>query len=240
MSETPILSVRGVDAWYGHAHVVQGVSLELGAESVAVMGRNGAGKTTLVRAIMGLTPPRATGEIVLHGKDLSKAPPHGRAKAGLGYVPQGRRVFGSVTVAEHLAVVRRRGDQHWTEERIYEMFPTLAERRRVAAGNLSGGQKSMLAVARALMTNPACLILDEPTEGLAPSIVDELCRLVRDMARAGTPVLMVEQNIHAAELAADRVVFLSAGRVAATCTAEEFRSDHSLRDLYLGVTPIEV
>jgi branched-chain amino acid transport system ATP-binding protein len=188
---------------------------------------------------MGLSPPRATGRVVLGGREVSALAPHARSKAGLGYVPQGRRVFASVTVAEHLKVVAGKGERTWSEERIYDLFPTLADRKDTVAGNLSGGQKSMLAFARALMTDPTCLVLDEPTEGLAPSIVEELCRVIRDMGRAGTPVLLVEQNIHAAEIAADRVVFLSAGRVARTCSSEEFQKDHALRDQFLGLTAID-
>jgi branched-chain amino acid transport system ATP-binding protein len=210
-----VLTVEGLDAFYGSAHVVQGVSLTVGRECMAVMGRNGAGKSTLARAIMGLDPPRASGRVALAGEPLGGLGAVARSRLGLGYVPQGRRLFPSLSVAEHLRVVARPGlgGAGWTPERIFALFPSLAERRHAPGDRISGGERSMLAIGRALVTNPRCLILDEPTEGLAPAVLERVCEALRGLVGGGVAVLLVEQSLRAVEAAADRVVILSVGRL---------------------------
>lgn len=233
----PILRVRGLDAYYGASHVVQDVSLAVRRECVAVMGRNGAGKTTLARAVMGLTPPRATGTVELGGESLLGRPSYQRSRLGLGYVPQGRRLFPSLGVEEHLRLAARPRDGagSWTVERVFDLFPSLAERRRASGNRISGGERSMLAIGRALMTNPRCLLLDEPTEGLAPAVVQRVGGALRTLARSGVAVLLIEQSLRAVEIAADRVIFLAVGRVVHELDAAELTTDPSLFESYLGV-----
>ncbi len=234
----PILRVSGLDAFYGSSHVVQDVSLEVGRECLAVMGRNGAGKTTLARAIMGLKPPRATGRVELGGMSVRGRPSHQLSRLGLGYVPQGRRLFPSLSVAEHLRVVSRPRDgaEPWTVERVFALFPSLAERRAASGDRISGGERSMLSIGRALMTNPRCLVLDEPTEGLAPAIMQRVCNALRDLARAGVAILLIEQSLRAVEAAADRAIFLNVGRVVHELPATDLVSQRSLVEGYLGVS----
>ena len=234
----PILRLRGLDAFYGASHVVQDVSLVVGGECVAMMGRNGAGKTTLARAVMGLEPPRVSGSVDLEGVPLAGRPSHQRSRLGLGYVPQGRRLFPSLGVEEHLTLAARPRDgaESWTVERVYALFPSLAERRRAPGDRISGGERSMLAIGRALMTNPRCLVLDEPTEGLAPAVVGRVSLALRELARTGVAILLIEQNLRAVEAAADRVIFLNVGRVAHELTAAELISEPGLVDRYIGVS----
>ena len=185
MSEQPLLAVEGLSAYYGTAQCLHDVSFEMGRESVAIIGRNGMGKTTLCAALMGLSPPRTSGSLKFEGKELLGRPSYKIARAGIGYVPQGRRLFPSLTVDEHLKISARNGaDGGWTIARIYELFPRLADRRKNGGAQLSGGEQQMLAIGRALLGNPKLLIMDEPSEGLAPTIVDMPHRHV-PAARAG-------------------------------------------------------
>jgi branched-chain amino acid transport system ATP-binding protein len=232
-----VLRVAGLDAFYGSAHVVQDVSFTVGRECVAVMGRNGAGKSTLARAIMGLSPPQASGLIELDGAPLDGLSTVARSRRGLGYVPQGRRLFPSLTVAEHLRVVSRpgRGKDVWTAERIFALFPSLAERRHAAGNRISGGERSMLAIGRALVTNPRCLILDEPTEGLAPAILERVCTALRELARSGVAILLIEQSLRAVEGAADRVALFGIGRIVQTLPVSHLATEPELVENLLGV-----
>ena len=233
----PVLRVAGLDAFYGSAHVVQDVSLTVGRECVAVMGRNGAGKSTLARAIMGLAPPRVTGRIQLDGTPLNGLSAVARSRRGLGYVPQGRRLFPSLSVAEHLRVVSRPGDGRdlWTAERVFALFPSLAERRHAAGDRISGGERSMLAIGRALVTNPRCLILDEPTEGLAPAILERVCAALRELAGSGVAVLLIEQSLRAVEGAADRVALFGIGRIVQTLPVSDLAAEPQIVEELLGV-----
>jgi branched-chain amino acid transport system ATP-binding protein len=232
-----ILSVSGLDAFHGSAHVVQNVSLTVGRECVAVMGRNGAGKTTLARAIMGLGPPRATGLVELGGVSVLGKPAYELSRLGLGYVPQGRRLFPSLSVDEHLSVVARpsSGPTAWTAERLFALFPSLADRRHAPADRISGGERSMLAIGRALTTNPRCLILDEPTEGLAPAVVQRVCGALRGLAQAGVAILLIEQSLRAVEAAADRILILNVGRVVHEMQADNLQSSAEALEKHLGV-----
>lgn len=238
----PILRVRRLDAFYGASHVVQDVSLAVGRECLAVMGRNGAGKTTLARAVMGLTSPRATGSVELGGVPLAGRPSYQRSRLGLGYVPQGRRLFPSLSVEEHLSLASRPRDgaESWTVERVFTLFPSIAERRRAPGDRISGGERSMLAIGRALMTNPRCLVLDEPTEGLAPAVVQRVCLALRTLAQTGVAVLLIEQNLRAVETAADRVIVLNVGRVAKELSVADLISRPGLVEGYLGVSRSEL
>jgi branched-chain amino acid transport system ATP-binding protein len=232
-----ILRVSALDAFYGSAHVVQNVSLTVGRECVAVMGRNGAGKTTLARALMGLGPPRATGCVEFGGVPTMGKPAYALSRLGLGYVPQGRRLFPSLSVDEHLSVVARAGGglTPWTPERVFALFPSLADRRKAPADRISGGERSMLSIGRALATNPRCLILDEPTEGLAPAVVQRVCEALRELARTGVAILLIEQSLRAVEAAADRVLLLNVGRVVHELRAIELPAAHRFIDEHLGV-----
>ena len=183
MSEA-LLTVEGLNAFYGPAQVLRDVSFVMGDEPIAIVGRNGMGKTTLCAAIVGMTPPRATGSIRFAGKELIGKPSYRIARQGIGYVPQGRRLFPSLSVDEHLRMVeaRRRDSTRWTVDRVYELFPRLAERKRNGGAQLSGGEQQMLAIGRALLTNPQLLIMDEPSEGLAPAIIEMLIGVFTKLA----------------------------------------------------------
>src|ERR1044072_4386647 len=183
MSE-PLLVVENLNGYYGTAHVLQDVSFSMGAEPVALIGRNGMGKSTLCAAIVGLLESRA-GSVRLDGRGLSGRPASRTARSGVGSVPRGRRLFESLTVDEHLEIVGARRDADWTPARVYELFPRLAERKHVSGTSLSGGEQQMLAIGRALLTNPRLLIMDEPSEGLAPTIVEGLIQTIKDLAAAG-------------------------------------------------------
>ena len=216
MSE-PILLVRRLNAGYGRAQVLFDLDLELRAGEVAVLaGRNGAGKSTTLKAIMGLVPP-ASGEIRFRGRPLAGLEPFEIARLGLGYVPEERRIFTDLTVEENLEVGRRpsrEGSPAWTMERVFELFPNLAGLRGRSAARVSGGEQKMLAIARTLVGNPAAILLDEPSEGLAPVVVRHIAEAVGELKRAGLSVLLCEQNLRFAESVADRVVRIEKGRVA--------------------------
>jgi branched-chain amino acid transport system ATP-binding protein len=230
------LEIKEIHAYYGESHVLQGCSLTVGQECVAVLGRNGMGKTTLLRAIMGLTPPRS-GSVRWRGGEISGKKPYTIASLGLGYVPQGRRLFPSLSVDEHLTLTHRKSDSPdaWTPGRVYELFPELADRRKLSGARLSGGEQQMLAIGRALVTNPALILLDEPSEGLAPVAVDRVIETCHELRREGITILLVEQNIHVAEALADRVYILLSGVTAYESTAGEFLENRELRLKYLGV-----
>jgi branched-chain amino acid transport system ATP-binding protein len=235
---TNALSLSGVDALYGDSHVLHGVSFALAPGRVlALLGRNGAGKTTCMNAIVGFLPPRG-GEIRLAGEPITRLPPEIIARRGVGFVPQGRRVFPSLTVREHLLVARRIGvgARAWTIGRVFELFPALAARQRQMAGSLSGGEQQMLAIGRALMGNPRVLLMDEPSEGLAPVIVAELGRTIARLKDEGQSILLVEQNVSLALALADQVVLLNTGCVVFDGLAADVRNDEALIGRHLGVS----
>ncbi|MFV0253105.1 MAG: ABC transporter ATP-binding protein [Beutenbergiaceae bacterium] len=241
-----MLNVAGLHAGYATAGVLYGLDLTVDAgETVAVLGRNGMGKTTLARAICGLTPPTITaGTVEVAGQDVTSWPSHKISRTGVAIVPQGRRVFGSLTVEENLKVVSRppltnnqdEAIEIWTLERVYEFFPRLAERTREFARSLSGGEQSMLAIGRALMTNPRLLIMDEPSEGLAPSVLDVIRDRLSELADSGLSVLVVEQNVDLALDLGDRMFILGeGGTIAWSGSAEELRADDQVMHDNLGV-----
>jgi branched-chain amino acid transport system ATP-binding protein len=240
MSE-PLLAVEDLHAYYGPAHVLQGVSFEIGDEPVAIVGRNGMGKTTLCAAIMGIKPPRATGSIRVRGSELLGKASYRIARLGVGYVPQGRRLFPSLSVDEHLRIVegRRNGARRWTPDRVYELFPRLAERKRNGGAQLSGGEQQMLAIGRALLTNPDLLIMDEPSEGLAPAVIEGLIDTFRKLEEEGLRILLIEQNLAVATSLAERQLIMIAGEIAAETTAAELVASPELQRRYLGVEPVE-
>jgi branched-chain amino acid transport system ATP-binding protein len=240
MSE-PLLAVEDLHAFYGPAHVLHGVSFTVGSEPVSIVGRNGMGKTTLCAAIMGMTPPRASGSIRMHGSEILGKPSYKVARLGVGYVPQGRRLFPSLTVDEHLHMVegRQNGARRWTPEAVYELFPRLAERKRNGGAELSGGEQQMLAIGRALLTNPELLIMDEPSEGLAPAIIESLIETFRKLAEEGLRILLIEQNLAVATSLAERQLIMIAGEVAAETTSRELAASPELQRRYLGVEPVE-
>jgi branched-chain amino acid transport system ATP-binding protein len=228
---TDALRAEGLETYYGKSHILHGVSLDVRAgELVALLGRNGAGKTTTLRSLMGLTPPRG-GRVTALGQDVTGWASDRIAALGVGYVPEGRRVFANLTVEENLKVPLARPGP-WTIATVYELFPRLQERRTNLGRQLSGGEQEMLAIGRALMLNPRLLMLDEPTQGLAPRVAREVFDATRGMREAGMAVLLVEQNVRAAVDLAERVCVLDDGRVAFRGEAAEFARDEArLRDL---------
>jgi branched-chain amino acid transport system ATP-binding protein len=233
----PLLEVEDLHGYYGTAHVLQGVSFSMGAEPVALIGRNGMGKSTLCLAIVGLLG-HATGSVRLNGAELLGKPAYKVAGAGIGYVPQGRRLFESLTVDEHLEIVGAKSKAEWTADRVYELFPRLAERKKVSGTSLSGGEQQMLAIGRALATNPRVLIMDEPSEGLAPTIVEDLVQTIKDLAAAGMGLLVVEQNLGVATSLAERQLVMMTGQIATETTAAELANDPAAQRRYLGVEPL--
>jgi branched-chain amino acid transport system ATP-binding protein len=223
---SPVLQAEALHTYYGKSHILHGVSLELReGEIVTLLGRNGAGKTTTLRSLVGLTPPRA-GVVRIFGEVTTALPSFAAAARGVGYVPEGRRVFGNLTVEENLKVPMERSGP-WTLARVYELFPRLRERRVNKGRQLSGGEQEMLAIARALMINPKILLLDEPSQGLAPLIVAEVFRVVTSMRDQGMTVLLVEQNVRAAVEIADRAYVLDDGKVVYEGSAAAFASDEA-------------
>lgn len=232
-----MLTVDGLHAGYGAAEVLFGVSLQVApGEVLALMGRNGMGKTTTVRAIMGLLRP-ASGTVAFHGAMLAGVPPHRVAQAGLGYVPEGRQVFPTLSVEENLVATAaaRHGPARWTLPAVYALFPRLEERRRNRGNELSGGEQQMLAVGRALMTNPRLLILDEATEGLAPLIRAEIFACLALLRREGLSILVIDKTLAALTELADRVAILQKGRVVWTGTPRGLAQDASVVERYLHV-----
>jgi branched-chain amino acid transport system ATP-binding protein len=235
---TEALALSGIDVLYADSHVLHGVSFTLRAGRVlALLGRNGAGKTTCMHAIVGFLPPRG-GEIRLFGEAISRLSPEAISRKGVGLVPQGRRVFPSLTVRENLIVAsqaRHEAAKSWTLARVLELFPSLRERQQQHAGSLSGGEQQMLAVGRALMGNPRVLLMDEPSEGLAPLIVAEVGRTIARLKAEGQSILLVEQNVKLAFDLADDVVLLNTGRVAFAGTIDQVRDDQTMIMQHLGV-----
>jgi branched-chain amino acid transport system ATP-binding protein len=238
MSDGELLEVQGLNAHYGPAHVLQGVDFTVGDQPVSIIGRNGMGKTTMCHAIMGMPPSVASGSVRFGGLELLGKPSYRIARAGIALVPQGRRLFGSLTVDEHLRVIPRGKNGQWTSQQIYELFPRLAERRKSAATQLSGGEQQMLSIGRALLLNPKLLIMDEPSEGLAPRLVEELVHTIERLAQGGVRILLVEQNLGVATSVAERHLVMVAGRIATELTSEQLTSDPELQRRYLGVEPL--
>ena len=230
------LQLRNVHAYYGESHILQGIDLYVGGECVAVLGRNGMGKTTLLRTIMGLTPPKE-GEITWNGERIDGRKPYDIAGCGIGYVPQGRKLFRSLSVDEHLTLTYRKqgGDEEWTPSRVYEIFPELRERKKISGTRLSGGEQQMLAIGRALVTNPRLILLDEPSEGLAPVAVNRVINTIKDLQEQGISILLVEQNIHVADALADRVYVIVSGKTVYNDEARAFIENKELRKKYLSV-----
>ncbi len=229
----PVLQLQNINLHYGSSHVLHDVSLELGTRPLGILGRNGVGKTSICNAIFGLAQI-TSGKIILNGQDLTGLAPEKRAQAGLGYVPQGRRVFRSLTVEEHLRILEKKGSA-WMIDRVYESFPRLKERRRNLGDRLSGGEQQMLAIARALLLNPKVLVLDEPTEGLAPAIVQDVVDLIKLVVSEGTSVFLVEQNLHAALSAVDDVALIVGGEVIERVTAQTLKRDPEMQKKHLGL-----
>lgn len=231
-----MLRLEAIDASYGGGRVLQGFSLDVAAgEIVCLLGRNGAGKTTCMKAIMGLLPLMA-GRVMLDGQDIGRLPAHEVPKAGIGYVPQGRRLFAGLSVAQNLEIgLRARGSGRDTLEEVLELFPRLRERMAQPAQTLSGGEQQMLATARALCLRPKVLLLDEPTEGLQPSMIEAIRQVIVQMRDAGVAVLLVEQRVDAVLSVADRVAFIETGRNGEVMEAEALRADHGIVERYVGV-----
>jgi branched-chain amino acid transport system ATP-binding protein len=229
-----MLRVAGLHAYYGHGHVLQGVDLEVPPGRIAaLLGRNGVGKTTTLRSIVGLTPPRS-GQVLLAGQDVAGWPPHRIVRKGVGYVPEGRMIFPDLTVVENIQVAQRVPAKQWSLERLFALFPALAERRRSKGSQLSGGEQQMLAVARALVTDPRVILLDEPSQGLAPLIVAELARLIARLRDEGVSLLLVEQNLKLAESVADVVYVMVKGQMVYHAPLDRFRAEREeVKEKYL-------
>ncbi|MEI6002513.1 ABC transporter ATP-binding protein [Paraburkholderia bengalensis] len=234
----PLLKVANLNAYYGRAHILFDVSLEVGrGEVVALMGRNGAGKSTTMKSIMGLTA-RREGTVHFDGADIAALPPHRIARMGLGYVPEDRRVFSGLTVMENLDTGRqppREGAPSWTPEKLFKLFPNLGEMPRRLGGQMSGGEQQMLTVSRTLMGNPRLVLLDEPSEGVAPVIVEQMANMILELKREGLSILLSEQNLHFAELVSDRAYVLEKGQIRFSGTMRELAHDDGVRRAHLGV-----
>ena len=242
MNDT-LLKVQGLNAWYGAAQILFDVDLQVGrGEVVALMGRNGAGKSTTLKAIMGLLA-RRRGQISFLGRDVSRADPHEIARAGLGYVPEDRRIFSDLTVMENLAVGRQPARRwpdgsaapSWTPEALFQLFPNLGEMPNRPGGRISGGEQQMLTVARTLMGNPLLVLLDEPSEGVAPLIVEQMAQMILTLKAQGVSILLCEQNMHFAELVCDRAYVLEKGQIRHQSSMAELAADDDVRRAYLSM-----
>jgi branched-chain amino acid transport system ATP-binding protein len=237
VSETALLAVSRLNAFYGAAHILFDLAFEVRAgEVVALMGRNGAGKSTTLKSVMGLIE-RKIGAISFAGEDISHVRPHEIARLGLGYVPEDRRIFTDLTVAENLEVGRQpaRSDEAWTPERLFELFPNLAEARHRLGGRLSGGEQQMLTVARTLMGNPRLILLDEPSEGVAPIIVDAMADMMLALKKTGVAIVLSEQNLPFAELVSDRAYVIEKGEMRFSGTMRDLSANEELRRAHLEV-----
>ena len=235
---TEVLTVSGLNALYGRAHILFDVALTVGpGEVVVLLGRNGAGKSTTLKSLIGLVRPES-GEIRFNGVRIDRMPAYQIAKAGLGYVPEERRIFTDLSVLENLEVGRqpvRAGAPAWTLEKLFALFPNLAEMRDRRGGRMSGGEQQMLTIARTLMGNPSCILLDEPSEGLAPVIVEQMAVAIRALKTEGLSVLLSEQNLHFATSVADRAYIIERGRIRFSGTMAELAADENARSAYLAV-----
>jgi len=233
-----MLEVSHLHSYYGRAHVLQGVSFALArGEVMVLLGRNGAGKSTTMKSLIGLLRPRS-GRIVFQGQDIAGCEPHQIARLGMGYVPEERRIFTDLTVRENLEVGRRpprAGMPPWTEERLFALFPNLGRMRERRGGRMSGGEQQMLAIARTLMGNPTLILLDEPSEGLSPLIVEQMAEAILALKAAGVTVLLAEQNFHFAARIADRAAVIESGRIVWSGTMAALLADESLRAAHLQV-----
>ena len=230
-----LLDTRDLVAGYGGGRVLDGVSLAVRAgETVTLLGRNGVGKSTFVQTVMGMLRP-TSGRVTVCGQDVTGRRPHVVSRAGVGIVPQGRRVFAPLTVEENLAIARRTRTGDWTSERVYDLMPALAQRRQHLGSQLSGGEQQMLAIGRALLGAPRLLLLDEPSDGLAPAIVEQVGQILRGLMGEGIAVLLVEQDLHLAFDVADRVTVMSKGRIVHESSVASFRGDQALAHRLLGV-----
>ncbi len=231
-----MLKIEGLNTHYGASHILQGVDLDLPKGRVgAILGRNGVGKTTTVKTVMGLVAP-TSGRIVLEGADIAGRAPHLVARAGVAYVPEGRLIFPDLTVIENIRVAERRPAKAWPLERLLHLFPSLAERQANSGSQLSGGEQQMLAIARALISDPKVLLLDEPSQGLAPLVVRELARIIGLLRDAGVTILLIEQNMKLAEAVADELHIMVKGRIVYSADPIRFRADEaSIRSRYLTV-----
>jgi len=231
-----ILDVQDIHTYYGDAYVLQGLSLKLEqGQILGLLGRNGVGKTTLVNSICGFVPPRR-GKIMFKGDDITAVPSFETVRSGMGLVPQGRRVFPTLSVEENLLVAERHGERHgWNLERVYKMFPRLRERRTQRSRTLSGGEQQMLAIGRGLMTNPDCLIMDEPSEGLAPIIIQGVWEAIAQLKKEGMSILLVEQNASLALKLVDYVHVMSKGQVVYSALPAELWANEQIKHSYLGI-----
>ena len=241
--KTSLLQIEGLQAWYGAAHILHGVSLQVGrGEVVALMGRNGAGKSTTLKAAAGLLEYRE-GKILFMGEELHRKAPHQIARAGLGYVPEDRRIFTELTVLENLEVGRQHARRwpdgsavpHWTPEKLFSLFPNLGEMPQRPGGRMSGGEQQMLSVARTLMGQPYVVLLDEPSEGVAPLIVEQMAKTILQLKAQGIGILLSEQNLPFAQVVADRAYVLEKGQIVHTSTMAELANNAAVRQQYLGV-----
>ena len=237
-----MLEIENIHTYYGDSHVLQGVSLGVDEGSlVTVVGRNGVGKTTLVHSIMGFTPPRE-GRINFCGRDITGAPIEMVARSGISIVPQGRRIFASLSVEENLKVAasiarykKSKGTSHFDPDRIYQLFPNLKDRKKNRGNELSGGEQQMLAIGRGLISNPDLILMDEPTEGLAPILVDEITRTIAEIKKSGLAILLVEQSLDTAVALSDYIFVMDKGLIVYAATAEEFDCNEEIKSTYLGV-----
>ena len=231
-----MLMIEGLSAHYGASHVLQGVDLAVPQGRIcSVLGRNGVGKTTMLRTIMGLVPPSG-GRVQLDGMDITGWPPHRVARAGVAYVPEGRMIFPDLTVVENIRVAERRPSQSWPLPRLMDLFPPLRERVSSRGGTLSGGEQQMLAIARALVSDPKVMLLDEPSQGLAPLVVRGLAEVTRHLPRLGITILLIEQNLRFAEAVADEIHIMVKGRVVYAAPPERFRTEEAeIRNRYLTI-----
>ncbi len=244
MTDTaPLLDVKSLSAWYGGAHILFDISLQVHpGEVVALMGRNGAGKSTTLKTVMGMVEKRR-GQVQFMGRDISRLESHAIASAGLGYVPEDRRIFTDLTVLENLEVGRqppRMGSQGqmleaWTPQRLFKLFPNLGEMPDRPGGRMSGGEQQMLTVARTLMGNPYLVLLDEPSEGVAPVIVEGMVQMILELKAAGVSILLSEQNLHFATLVSDRAYVLEKGQIRYQGTMRELAADDEVRRAYLSM-----
>jgi branched-chain amino acid transport system ATP-binding protein len=238
MAAERVLAVQGLNAWYGRAQILFGVGLEvMRGEVVALMGRNGAGKSTTLKSIVGLAE-RTAGEVVFRGKSLLRLEPFEIARLGLGYVPEDRRIFTELSVRENLEVGRqppRAGAPSWTAEKLFRVFPNLAELQARAGGQMSGGEQQMLTVARTLMGNPFLVLLDEPSEGIAPRIVEEMANMILQLKKEGLSVVLCEQNLHFATLVSDRAYVIEKGHIRYGGTMRELAADETVKREYLSL-----